>query len=185
MLARTPQWLRLVGIAVLGGLIATALLLGMAWVFYVPGRFPIPTTPIPTAQSVQSVVIVLPTPTVGPTAPPAKPGDPAAEIATLRSMLDEQGGLMLISRAERHTALAADSLASNDFAVADRELVAARGALDGAFVLVPEDLKQVIDGERREVARIRSELQIDPEGMDERLRATQDLLLGLIVPPSQ
>jgi hypothetical protein len=87
-------------------------------------------------------------------------------------------------RAERHTALAAAALQTNDFAVADRELVAARTALDGAFGLVPEDLKQVVDGQRREVARMRAELDLDPEGMDQRLRATQDLLLGLVVPPA-
>jgi hypothetical protein len=30
---------------------------------------------------------------------------------------------------------------------------------------------------------MRAELDLDPEGMDQRLRATQDLLLGLVVPP--
>jgi hypothetical protein len=100
----------------------------------------------------------------------------------VRADLAQQGALLLVSRSERHIALASAALLTNDFGVADRELVAARTALDDAFGLVTEDLKQVIDVQRREVGRIRSELHIDPENSDEQLRATQDLLLGLIVP---
>jgi hypothetical protein len=141
-----------------------------------------PTAPLPTREP--PVVVVLPT--VNSTAAPtAVPGDPFGQLAALRGELAQQGGLLLVMRAERHTALAADALTTDDFAAADRELVAARSALDGAFGLVPEDLKQVIDGQRREVARMRADLDLDPEGMDQRLRATQDLLLGLISPPAQ
>jgi hypothetical protein len=103
-------------------------------------------------------------------------------VAGLQAALAHQGGLLLVARAERHTGLAAEALRWNDFAAADRELVAARAALDSAFGLLSEDLKQVIDGQRRELGRMRSDLRLNPEGMDQRLRAAQDLLLGLIVP---
>ncbi len=166
--------------AVLGGLAALSFDRGLQAMRPPPTPGLTPTAPLPTREP--PVVVVLPT-TQRTTEPTPVPGEPAAQIAALRSALAQQGGLLLIARAERHTALASDALGLNDFGAADRELVAARSALDNAFSLVPEDLKQVIDGQRREIARIRADLQLDPEGMDGRLRATQDLLLGLIAPP--
>ena len=176
---RASQWLLLLLAAALGGLTALVLERAVSGLALAPRASPTP--PLPTAEV---PVVTLPT-AVSVAAPSGPSGESGAEVAALGSALAQHGGLLLVSRAERHTALAAAALLANDVAIADRELVAARAALDGAFALVPEDLKQVIDGQRREVGRMRSELQLDPEGMDERLRATQDLLLGLIVPPTQ
>ena len=175
-----PWWLLLLCAAILGGLAALAFERGLAALGSAADLNATTTTSLPTNEP--PVVVVLPTAN-STAAPTAAAGDTPAQVASLRSALAQQGGLLLVARAERHTALAADALAVNDVAAADRELVAARAALDSAFGLLSEDLKQVIDGQRREVGRMRSELQLNPEGMDQRLRATQDLLLGLIVPP--
>ena len=174
MARRARWWLLLLLAATLGGLAALSFDRGLA------ALAPAPTPPLPTREP---PVVVLPTANSTPV-PAQVPGDAEAEVAALRAALAQQGGLLLVARAERHTALAAEALRVNDFAVADRELVAASVALDSAFGLVQEDLKQVIDGQRREVGRIRGELQLDPEGLDERLWAAQDLLLGLLVPPT-
>ena len=175
MARRARWWLLLLLAATLGGLAALSFDRSLA------ALAPAPTPPLATREP--SVVVVLPTASSTPV-PVVVPGDTEAEVAALRAALAQQGGLLLVARAERHTALAAEALRVNDFAVADRELVAASVALDSAFGLVQEDLKQVIDGQRREVGRIRGELQLDPEGLDERLWAAQDLLLGLLVPPT-
>ena len=176
----TRRWLFLLLAAILGGLAALGFERGLVALRPDPIPTPSPIVALPTGAP--PVVVI---PTISHTAaPPPAPGDAAAEVAAVRGMLAQQSGLLLVARAERHTALAATALVSNDFMGADRELVAARAALDSAFGLVGEDLKQVIDGQRREIARMRSDLQVDPEGMDERLRATQDLLLGLIVAPA-
>jgi hypothetical protein len=171
-----PQWVLLLVCAVAGGFVALGANAGVAVL-----RRPLP-TPSPTIV-VEALVELAPAPTNPPTVD-AAPGSLEETIALLRADVAQQGALLLVSRSERHIALASAALLSNDFGVADRELVAARTALDDAFGLVPEDLKQVIDEQRREVGRIRSELRIDPENSDEQLRATQDLLLGLIVPPT-
>lgn len=165
--------------AFLGGIAALLFDRGFAALRNAQNSSATPVLPLSTREPPD--VVMLPT-TVATASPTAAPGDTAAEVAVLRGALGQQGGLLLVARAERHTALAAEALAVNDIAVADRELVAARAALDSAFGLLSEDLKQVIDGQRREVGSMRSELQVNPEGMDQRLRATQDLLLGLIVP---
>ncbi len=178
----TPWWLLLVLAAFLGGIAALAFDRGFTALRRDQNPSAMPTMPLPTREP--PVVVVLPT-TNATVAPAAAPGDMPAEVAVLRGALSRHGGLLLVARAERHTALAAEALAVNDIVVADRELVAARAALDSAFGLLGEDLKQVIEGQRREVGSMRSELQINPEGMDQRLRATQDLLLGLIVPAPQ
>lgn len=181
MIRPAPWWLLLLVAAVLGGLAALGFERGLQALRPTPTPVVPRAVPLPTREP--PVVVVLPT--INSTAAPtAASGDPAGQIASLRSSLAQEGGVLLVMRAERHTALAAAALQVNDFAVAGRELVAARTALDGAFGLVPEDLKQVIDGQRREVGRMRAELDLDPEGMDQRLRATQDLLLGLVVPPA-
>ncbi len=182
MARRAPWWLLLLLAGAAGGIAALGVDRGLQALRPVPTAIVSPTALVPTREP--PVVVVLPT-VNSTTAPTPAPEDPAAQIASLRSSLSQQGGLLLIMRAERHTSLASDALLTNDVAVADRELVAARSALDAAFGLVPEDLKQVIDGQRREVARMRAELELDPEGMDQRLRESQDLLLGLVVPPSQ
>ena len=176
-----PVWLLLLLAAMLGGVAALGLDRGVALLESRSGPDSAATAAPATAAP---AVIVLPT-ISSTAAPTAASGDTAAEVAVLRSQLAQQAGLLLVARAERHTGLAAAALTTNDFAGADRELVAARAALDSAFGLVAEDLKQVIDGQRREVGRMRSDLQINPEGMGDRLRATQDLLLGLIVPPTR
>lgn len=177
-----PWWLFLVLAAFLGGIAALAFDRSLAALRQEQNRGTLAATPLPTREP--PVVVVLPT-TNATAAPTAAPGDTAAEVAMLRGALSQHGGLLLVARAERHTALAAEALAVNDIVGADRELVAARAALDSAFGLLGENLKQVVEGQRREVGRMRSELQINPEGMDQRLRATQDLLLGLIVPSPQ
>jgi hypothetical protein len=174
MARHIPQWLLLTISATLGGLVALGVREGVTSL-----RTP-QSTPTPSAV-VEAVVQPLPTPTSSPVVN-AAPGSAEAMLALVRADLAQQGALLLVSRSERHIALASAALLTNDFGVADRELVAARTALDDAFGLVTEDLKQVIDVQRREVGRIRSELHIDPENSDEQLRATQDLLLGLIVP---
>ena len=182
MRRRASWWLLLLLAGILGGLVALSLDRGLAILSPTPTPPTSPLAALPTPEPLP--VVVLPTTVSSTPVPAPASGDTAAEVAVLRSALAQQGGLLLVARAERHTALAAEALAMNNFAVADRELVAARVALDSAFGLVPEDLKQVINGQRREVGRMRSELQLNPEGMDERLRATQDLLLGLLVPPT-
>ncbi len=182
MLRRAPLWLTVLVAAAIGGLVALSVDRGLQALQPVATPVALPTTPLPTREP--PVVVVLPT-TNSTAAPTPAAGDLSAQVAALRSSLSQQGGLMLVARAERHASLAANALTANDFPAADRELVAARAALDGAFGFVPEELKQVIDVQRREVARMRAEMELDPEGMDARLRATQDLLLGLIVPPPQ
>lgn len=178
---RVPLWALLIFAALLGGIAALSFDRGIAALSPAPTPVVLPTAPLPTREP--PVVVVLPT-VDSTAAPTAAPGDQAAQIAALRGALAQQGGLLLVTRAERHLSLAASALGSNDLSVADRELVAARAALDSAFGFVPEDLKQVIDGQRREVARMRADLQLNPEGMVGRLRATQDLLLGLIALPA-
>jgi hypothetical protein len=176
-MARPSLWW-LLGAAILGGIAALAFDRALSAMLAGGVPFSVTATALPTREP--PVVVVLPT-TVNTSVP--APGD-GARVGALQDALVQQGGLLLVARAERHTALAAEALRWNDAATADRELVAARAALDSAFGLLSEDLKQVIDGQRREVGRMRSELQINPEGMDQRLRAAQDLLLGLIVPPA-
>lgn len=180
MNVQRAAWFPLLLVAVLGGMAALGLERGLQAL--TPTPTPSPTALLPTREP--PVVVVLPTAN-STAAPTAAPGDPAAQIGSLRAAVSQQGGLLLVARAERHTALASDALVTDDYGVADRELLAARAALDLAFGLVPEDLKQVVDAQRREIARMRADLMLDPEGLDGRLRATQDLLLGLIVPLSQ
>ncbi len=178
-MARPASWWLLLSAAILGGI--AALLFERALTMLRPGDAELAATAAALITPEPPVVVVLPT--TNSTAVPTPPtGDAAAHIAGLQAALAQQGGLLLVARAERHTGLAAEALRSNDFAAADRELVAARAALDSAFGLLSEDLKQVIDGQRRELGRMRSDLRLNPEGMDQRLRAAQDLLLGLIVP---
>ncbi len=171
-----PQWLQLLLSATLGGIVALGLGAGVTSLRTSPPE-PTPTTAVATQEVIELLPTIAPPPVVN-----VSPGSIDAQLATMRADLAQQGALLLVSRSERHIALASAALLTNDFGVADRELVAARTALDDAFGLVPEDLKQVIDVQRQEVGRIRSELQIDPENSDEQLRAAQDLLLGLIVP---
>jgi hypothetical protein len=179
-MVRAASWWLLLGAAILGGIAALAFdraLTALQSSAVIPAR-------MATANPTREPPIVVILPTANSTAIPTPATVDAAQISALQAALVQQGGLLLVSRAERHTALAAEALRGNDASTADRELVAARAALDSAFVLLSEDLKQVIDGQRREVGRMRSELQVHPEGMDQRLRAAQDLLLGLIVPPA-
>jgi len=176
---RQSLWWLLLGAAILGG-IAT-LVFERALDALLPAGPTAGVTITALATREPQAVVVLPT--ANSTSVPVPVTGDAANVAALHDALMHQGGLLLVARAERHTALAAEALRLNDSATADRELVAARAALDSSFGLLSEDLKQVIDGQRREVGRMRSELQINPEGMDQRLRAAQDLLLGLIVPP--
>lgn len=177
---RPASWWLLLGAAILGGIAALAFDRALTALLSDSAAREVAVTALATREP--PVVVVLPT-TDSTGAPAPATGD-SSDVAALQSALVQQGGLLLVARAERHTALAAEALRWNDSTTADRELVAARAALDSAFNLLSEDLKQVIDGQRREVGRMRSELQINPEGMDQRLRAAQDLLLGLIVPPA-
>lgn len=179
-MARPASWWLLLGAAILGGIAALAF--DRALTAILPGTASNRVTSTVLATREPPMVVVLPTINSSPV--PAPGVDDPSHVAALQNALVQQGGLLLVARAERHTALAAEALRWNDSTTADRELVAARAALDSAFGLLSEDLKQVIDGQRREVGRMRSELQINPEGMDQRLRAAQDLLLGLIVPPT-
>lgn len=136
-------------------------------------------TPVPTSQ-----VAAQPLPTTIPTPMPTpRAGDQLGrQLAETQQQMIQMEGLLLVQRATAHVALANDSLERNDLVTTNQELVAAHAALDGAFERVGEALKQVIDNQRREVGRVRADLYIAPEGLDDRLRTMQDQLLALPLP---
>lgn len=180
----TPRW-SLFGLlllaALLGGLFALGAEHGV--VALMPSPAPTPTAtsqPTPTART-----IVIPPPTPLPTLTAATPlaaESQNQQLVQLKQQLALQQALVFVLRAQQHVALAAGSLNENDLTKTNQELVAAHAALDRAFEQVPEELKQGIDSERREIGRVRADLYISPEGLDDRLRAMQDRLLVLTVP---
>src|ERR671932_2524075 len=132
MIRPAPWWLLVLVAALLGGLAALGFDRGLQALRPAPTLVVSPTAPLPTREP--PVVVVLPT--INSTAAPtAASGDPAVQIASLRSSLAQEGGLLLVMRAERHTSLAANALKINDLDGPDRGLVAARTAIDGAFSL--------------------------------------------------
>lgn len=140
------------------------------------------TTPTPTIGPVQQFVVVVETPEPEPE-PSAIPGDDTE--AALRDMLQQQAryqGFTFVHKAIWQLAFASEALIANDGTRADRELDAARAALDEALRLLPEDLKPQIQNERLQIGRIRADLEIDPRGLDEELRRMRDRLLTLIAP---
>ncbi len=170
----------LVAAGIIGGLVALGGERGAARLFPAPTPVPAPTaTPAPTAPP----VVVERATSVPTAAPTSLPSDRVSQqLGQLQQQVAQQAGLLLVSRAERHLALASNSLRENDLVKVNQELVAAQATLDRAFEQVSEDLKQAIDSQRREVGRVRADLQVAPELLDERLRAMQDQLLVLAVP---
>src|SRR5918997_6099143 len=110
MARRAAQWGVLLLAAILGGLAALSFDRGLQAMRPTPTPGLTPTAPLPTREP--PVVVVLPT-TQSTVAPTPAPGDPVAEIAALRGALAQQGGLLLIARAERHAALALDAFVLN------------------------------------------------------------------------
>jgi len=100
-------------------------------------------------------------------------------VRELQQAADAQRSTGLILTADRHVDLATEALLENNAAQADRELAAAKAALDEAFRLAPEDLKPQITNELFQVGRMRADLEINPRDLDQRLRALRDRLLLL------
>lgn len=134
-----------------------------------------PPTPLP-------VVVIAPTVAATARATPLPGDEMSQQLSQLQSQVAQQEGLILVAAAEDHLTLATESLVQNDLVVVNQELVAAHAALDRAFDRVGEDLKQVIDNQRREMGRVRTDLYLAPEGLDLRLRAMRDQLLALTIP---
>ncbi|GAC1353663.1 MAG: hypothetical protein NVSMB42_10020 [Herpetosiphon sp.] len=128
----------------------------------------------PTAFLIQLAPAV---PTPAPTLMP--PDLQAQQVNRLQQQVREQRGWLHILSAQQHIVLAGDALHMNDLLRANQELVAAHAALDRAYQFLSEDLKQVLDNERREVGRVRADLVVAPEGLGDRLHTLQDQLLAL------
>jgi len=171
---RAPIWVIVVASALLAAVLTLALDRGIAMLRTQP-------TTAPTAQSLQPVVVVIET-AVPELEPSVLPDDEEQRLLwQLQQQSAQHLGATFVLKAERQVTLAMEALTINDKARSDRELVAAQASLDEAFRLVSEDLKPQINTERRELGRIRADLEINPRSLDEDLRKMRDRLLSLIV----
>src|ERR671933_2359530 len=100
MIRPAPWWLLLLVAAALGGLAALGFDRSLQALRPTPTPVVLPTVPLPTREP--PVVVVLPT-TNSTAAPTPVSEDPAGQIAALRGSLAQEGGLLLVLRAERHT----------------------------------------------------------------------------------
>ncbi|MBA3945549.1 MAG: hypothetical protein H0X37_13400 [Herpetosiphonaceae bacterium] len=176
-----PQ-LALFGLLLLAALLGGILALGAEHASLALAPAPTPTvSPVPTPLPTPLPMIVEPATVLPTPAPTPLPADAQGQqVAQLTQQVAQQESLLLVMLAQQHLALAHEALGANDLVRANQELVAAHAALDHAFERAAEELKQVIDNERHEVSRVRADLYIAPEGLDDRIRTMQDQLLALV-----
>jgi hypothetical protein len=172
---RLPVWLLVASAALLAAVLTLTVDRGIAMLRLQPP----PMTVVPTVMPV-SVVVQPPEPPLRPASLPA--GEQEQLVQQLQQQSAWQWGCMFILKAERQIDLALDALTVNDMARADRELAAATTSLDEAFRLAPEDLKPQIDSERFTISRVRADLIVNPQDLDQELRRLRDRLLALISP---
>ncbi|WP_333691461.1 hypothetical protein [Chloroflexus sp.] len=145
---------------------------------------PAPPPATPQIATVTPVPTVLPSPLPSPipviTVIPLDDGlvrltllDLQAENAQLRAAIHLLRAAITIDEAIQ-------ALQRNDFAEADRTLMAARRALDHAYQLSEEPQKAPIDAIRLQISQIRDDLGVRPEGADRRLWQVRRLILTLV-----
>ncbi len=175
-------WLALFGLLLLAALLGGILALGAEHGLVALVPTPTPTaSPQPTLLPTPLPIIVEPATALPTPAPTPLPADvQGQQVAQLKQQVAQQESLLFVMLAQQHLALGGEALEVNDLVRANQELVAAHAALDHAFEHAAEDLKQVIDNERHEVSRVRADLYIAPEGLDDRIRTMQDQLLALV-----
>lgn len=128
----------------------------------------------------------VPTRTLSPTvtATVALPVSDAAQlqldVRSLQADRDQLWSALYLLRSALLLDDAVNALAVNDRSEADRALLAARQALDRAYQLSAEQSRDPIDQIRLQIARLRDDLDIRPEGADRRLRQLRRLVLALV-----
>lgn len=128
----------------------------------------------------------VPTRTLSPTvtATVALPVSDAAQlqldVRSLQADRDQLWSALYLLRSALLLDDAVNALAVNDRSEADRALLAARQALDRAYQLSAEQARDPIDQIRLQIARLRDDLDIRPEGADRRLRQLRRLVLALV-----
>ena len=178
-----PVWLMIASVALLTATLTLAtdrvLLPRLA-----PSPTPTPSpTPVATPRPREIVVVITPEPEPTPLPVTGEEHDLLLRRLLQESSLQRSG--ILVLKAERHVALAMESLLNNDPAQTDKELVAATVALDDALRVAPEDLKPQITSERWMIGRVRADLEINPRDLDHELRRMRDRLLALVGTPAR
>ncbi len=138
----------------------------------------LPVTPSPTVVVPTAAAPTIAVPTAG------LPLSDAAQIRLdLRSLQSDRDQLWSVVYLLRSAVLlddAAAALVLGDRAEADRALLAARQALDRAYQVSLEPARDPIDQLRLQIALLRDDLDLRPEGADRRLRQLRRLVIALV-----
>jgi hypothetical protein len=142
---------------------------------------PLPTTslPAPTA-AVRVTPVVLPTPQPTAALPISDTAQLQLDLRSLQSDRDQLWSAVYLLRAAVLLDDAAAALVLSDRSEADRALLAARQALDRAYQVSLEPLRDPIDQLRLQIALLRDDLDLRPEGADRRLRQLRRLVISLV-----
>jgi hypothetical protein len=173
-------WILMVGAALLAAtltLAADRMLLARREASAPPTPTATPPSPTATPRPRVDVFVEAAVPSPSPSPLPSDQRDQV--VRALQHAADTQRSTGLILTADRHVDLATEALLQNDASQADRELAAAKAALDEAFRLAPEDLKPQITNERFQIGRMRADLEVNPRDLDQKLRRMRHRLLLL------
>lgn len=167
--------------------VVTALIaVTLSWVLQVNGR--------PGAAAEVPAALVTPTMLVRPTSTSAPPASTAPvgplpderilsqEIVDLRAAVDELRSALFLMRAANQLGDAETVLRSNDLPEVERLLVTVKVSLDRAYDYSAEQNKGPIGEFRLQVGRMREDLRVRPEGIDQRMRRLRQEMLNLAEP---
>lgn len=142
---------------------------------------PPPTAPATAAPAPPTATVEPPLATPTPAPTPLAPDERilAQEILDLRAELRTSQSDTYLLLAALHLADAETALRVNNLDETERLLVTARVALDRAYERA-EVFKSPIDDFRAQVGKMREEVRIYPDGMDQRLRRLRQNILSLV-----